>query len=132
MNGGRDAETGSYPLIVDFSSFLSSARSVFQYGLKEAKSRGMQKVYDDFCAASPISKLFKDLRDDDIHRYTPGTHMTVEGSSPITHIDPETGVGTGAPFSVYVEGLEDLNEPKHTNTEVRITTSVTKRIETQC
>lgn len=123
VNQGRDHETGSYPLIAHLSSFLSSARSIFQYALKEAKNSGLQKTYEGFFDRSPVSKLFRDLRDDDIHQYMPGTHVAIEG---ITHIDPETGVGTGK-FSI--EKLDDLDNPKDKNSDMTITTSVTRRIE---
>jgi hypothetical protein len=52
----------------NLSAFLSSARSVLQYALEEAKiKQGGQRWYDNHVAASPILFFFKDKRDLNIH-----------------------------------------------------------------
>lgn len=54
--------------IYNLSAFLSSARSVLQYALKEAKIKEEgQKWYDNFISNSTISKFFKCKRDINIH-----------------------------------------------------------------
>jgi len=52
----------------NLSAFLSSARSVLQYALNEAKikPRG-QQWYDNRMSTSPVLKFFKDKRDINIH-----------------------------------------------------------------
>lgn len=129
INQGRDPQTGSFPLINDFSSFVTQARSVLQYAHKEAAKRGLVALYNDFVKSKPIFRCFKDLRDSDIHDYMPGTNMTIKASSPIRSIDPETGVGVGEPFNLYVESLDDLDKPKGQNSDATITTTITKRLE---
>jgi len=129
VNEGRDEETGGFPLLNDFCSFATQTRSVFQYGLKEARERCMQRAYDAFVEHRPIIAFFADIRDADIHKYMPGVHLTIEGSSRIRSIDPKTGVGVGEPMSVYVESLDDLDSPKARNTDAHVKITVTKRLE---
>ncbi len=129
VNGGRDPQTGSLPLINDLSSFITQARSVIQYAHKEATKRGLVESYNAFVNSKPIFRCFKALRNSDIHEYIPGTNMTIEASSPIRSINPETGVGVGYPVNLYVEGLDDLNKPKDRNSDTIITTTITKRLE---
>lgn len=52
----------------ELSAFLSAARSILQYSLKEAqnKSEG-QRWYDDYIARNIILGFFKDKRDVNIH-----------------------------------------------------------------
>ena len=64
----------------------------------------------------------------DIHEYVPGTYMVLEGSSPIIRFDPKTGVAEGKPVALYVENLEDLDNPKAKNVDMTITTMITRRI----
>lgn len=52
----------------NLSAFLSSARSVLHYALKEAKTKQKgQQWYDKIISANPVLKFFKDKRDIDIH-----------------------------------------------------------------
>lgn len=52
----------------NLSAFLSSARSVLQYALNEAKTKsGGQQWYDNCISASCILRFFKDKRDINIH-----------------------------------------------------------------
>jgi hypothetical protein len=54
--------------LFNLSAFLSSARSVLQYALKEARTRsGGQQWYDGHINASPTLSFFKDKRDINIH-----------------------------------------------------------------
>lgn len=59
-----DREKFTYNL----SAFLSSARSVLQYALEEAKTKkGGQQWYDNHVTASPVLSFFRDKRDFNIH-----------------------------------------------------------------
>ena len=52
----------------NLSAFLSSARSVLQYALKEAVTKaGGKQWYDNRISASAVLKFFKDKRDINIH-----------------------------------------------------------------
>jgi hypothetical protein len=52
----------------ELSAFLSSARSVLQYALDEAKTRpGGQAWFDAHARGNPVLKFFKDKRDVSIH-----------------------------------------------------------------
>lgn len=129
VNSGLDETTGAYPFLYDFCSFVTQTRSVFQYGFKEAKARSMQRSYEDFVRERPIVKFFANIRDEDVHEYSPRFHTAIKGFSPITNIDLETGVGVGAECSMYVESLEDLDNPKARNTEVEVRVSIARRVE---
>jgi len=68
--GQEDRESFKYNL----SAFLSAARSVLQYALKEVDPGenpkavpGAKAWYDNFVANSPVLKFFKDKRDINIH-----------------------------------------------------------------
>ena len=125
VDGGRDPKTGSFPLINDLSSFITQARSVFQYAYKEANERGLLSSYDDFVNSHPIINCFKVLRDSDIHEYIPGTATTIKAHSPIEEIDRETGTSVGKPLKLYVEDLDDLDEPKDRNSDAKVTITIT-------
>jgi len=65
----------------NLSAFLSSARSVLQYALGEAKTKpGGRQWYDNLISASPVLKFFKDKRDINIH---------TEPIQPIAHYEVE-------------------------------------------
>lgn len=76
-NNGRDPSTGAHPLMVHLSALISQARSVIQYAYKEAKETGHLSEFDRFVAGSEIFKLFKRLRNCDIHEYPVGVCTTV-------------------------------------------------------
>jgi hypothetical protein len=60
----KDRESFNYNL----SAFLSSARSVLQYALEEARTKsGGQQWYDNHMSGSPVLSFFKDKRDINIH-----------------------------------------------------------------
>lgn len=59
-------------------AFLSSARSVLQYGLTETKKTAHNKNYIDLLAQYPIVQFFKNIRDEDVHEkpVTPKIHVS--------------------------------------------------------
>lgn len=63
------AETNSREnFLYDLSAFLSSARSVLQYALKEAEMKSGGKAwYDREMASSAVLTFFKDKRDINVH-----------------------------------------------------------------
>ena len=55
-------------LLFDLSAFLSAARSVLQYALKEAQNKsGGQQWYDNQVASSGVLTFFRDKRDINVH-----------------------------------------------------------------
>jgi len=61
----------------NLSAFLSSARSILQYALREAEKKpGGQHWYDNRISSSPTLKFFKEKRDINIH---------VEPIQPLAH-----------------------------------------------
>jgi hypothetical protein len=90
----NDREIFTYNL----SAFLSSARSVMQYALEEAKPKtGGQQWYDSQMAASPVLSFFRDKRDINVHfePLKPVQHTNIavtttvhlSASVSITHLD---------------------------------------------
>ncbi len=54
--------------LFDLSAFLSAARSVLQYALKEAQTKlGGQQWYDSHVTLSKVLTFFKDRRDINVH-----------------------------------------------------------------
>lgn len=55
-------------LLFDLSAFLSAARSVLQYSLREAQPKpGGQQWYDSHITSSKVLVFFKDKRDINVH-----------------------------------------------------------------
>ena len=55
-------------LLFDLSAFLSAARSVLQYALKEAQTKSDgQQWYDKHITSSKVLAFFKDTRDINVH-----------------------------------------------------------------
>ena len=55
-------------LLFDLSAFLSAARSVLQYALREAQTKpGGQQWYDNHVTSSKVLAFFKDKRDINVH-----------------------------------------------------------------
>jgi hypothetical protein len=77
VNNGIDDETGASPLQVHVSSFLAHTRSVLQYAYKECKVRENLSAYEAAVSDYPIIKVFRDLRNIDIHEMVIGTHTVV-------------------------------------------------------
>ena len=86
---------GRYPADLDFNSFVTSARSIFQYALKEIEEakkisnssyKQKLKLYEDYVSNIPIIKFFGNLRDEEIHVGPSTHHVTVvfgpKGSDP--------------------------------------------------
>jgi len=72
------------PLTWQLSAFLSSARSVLQYALDEARTKPGGKVwYDGTVASDPVIRFFKDKRDMNIHErpVVPGRRVEVSLSA---------------------------------------------------
>jgi hypothetical protein len=91
----------------NLSAFLSSARSVLQYGLEEAKAvTGGQQWYDTYVASNSILAFFKSKRDINIH---------VEPVRPIKHVDIVMIETIGLSDSVHVSRFDasgkELAEP---------------------
>jgi hypothetical protein len=77
VNNGIDDETGASPLQVHVSSFLAHTRSVLQYAYKECEVRENLSAYEAAVSDYPIIKVFRDLRNIDIHEMVIGTHTVV-------------------------------------------------------
>ena len=52
----------------NLSAFLAAARSVLQYALKEADSKGHRDWYNNIISKSPVLRFLKDERDSNIHQ----------------------------------------------------------------
>jgi hypothetical protein len=75
-----DEQMNKDGFIFNLSAFLSAARSVLQYALKEASTNlGGQKWYDKVMVSSPVLTFFKDERDINIHTEPtlPKAHYTL-------------------------------------------------------
>jgi hypothetical protein len=77
---GRDPSTGAHPLMVHTSALISQGRSIIQYAHREAEETGHLADYEPFVSKSDIFKLFKRLRDCDIHEYPIGVHTTIHAT----------------------------------------------------
>jgi hypothetical protein len=78
----NDRERFTYNL----SAFLSSARSVLQYALEEAKTKSSgQQWYDNHMAGSSVLSFFKDKRDINIHfePVKPVQHISVTATATV-------------------------------------------------
>ncbi len=78
----------------NLSAFLSSARSVLQYALNEAKTKPRgQQWYDNRISTSPVSKFFEDKRDINIHiePIQPLAHYKLELTD-TTHISDSVSI----------------------------------------
>lgn len=71
------------------SAFLSSARSVLQYALKESGEKGRQDWYDGTVAGKDVLQFFKDKRDVNIHGepVNPSSHIAITPSSGVMIFD---------------------------------------------
>jgi hypothetical protein len=127
----RDEKTGAYPILTCVSAFLTLARSVLQYARKEAAESGRLQECDSYVVLHPIFGFFKNLRDSDVHEYTPSVRRTVLASSPITEFKKRNDklVGIGSPVTFTVETLEDLHSPKGSKGDVKIAVTLGRRID---
>jgi hypothetical protein len=91
----------------NLSAFLSSARSILQYALKEAETKAGGKFwYDQNIASKRILSFFKDKRDINIHSepIKTQTHTMIELSSTInisTHVSLQITDKEGNIISEY-------------------------------
>lgn len=108
-------------LLFDLSAFLSAARSVLQYSLKEATTKpGGQRWYDGQITASRVLSFFKDKRDVNVHvqPIQVNQHTSIELTDVIrvsetVHIQKfdETGKLIGESFSEPPEQLPPREIP---------------------
>ena len=125
-NNGVDPETGVHPLIIYSSSFLSSARSIIQYAYKEAKEVSKLAVYKAYVSDIEIFKIFKEIRDIDIHEYTIGVHgfINVNATNPIKEVAP--AIVQSEPVTIVVDSLDDLNTAGEQHGGVKVSYTLSK------
>lgn len=126
-HNGRDTETGAHPLIAHLSAFVAQARSVIQYANKEAKDSGHLTEYERFIESSEVFRLFKSVRNSDIHEYTIGTHtliLTIAYMSPAE--TPHTLVS--APIEMHIETVSDLDKPPKEQPHVKVVYTLCRRV----
>ncbi len=86
-----DKQNNKEVFVYNLSAFLSSARSVLQYALKEASPKfGGQKWYESLIASSSVLKFLKDERDTNIHTEPtrPKAHYTIHAESGVYTLRP--------------------------------------------
>lgn len=128
-HNGRDPETGAHPLIAHLSSFVAHARSVIQYAYKEAKESGHLAEYERFVESSEIFRLFKSVRNSDIHEYTIGARTLILTTAYMSPAEtPHTLVS--APIEMNVETLSDLDKPPKEQPHVEVVYTLCRRVET--
>jgi hypothetical protein len=116
---------GRYPADLDFHSFVTCARSIFQYALKEIEEarkvskssyKQKQKQYDDYVNRIPIIKFFLVLRDEEVHVGPSTHHVTVvfgpKGSEPKVKYQIMKRCKTGPKLhrALVKKGRQDLIE----------------------
>jgi hypothetical protein len=126
-NNGIDPITGARPLIVHLSSILAEGRSVIQYAWKEAKEAGRLAAYDEFVKKSEIFKLFRKLRNRDIHEYTISMQTTAYAT---LYVTPDSSPETTEPSSIDGETLPGASMCKRTRTEAKVVHTILERVET--
>lgn len=84
-NNGRDPSTGAHTLMVHISALISQGRSIVQYAYKEAEETGHLADFEQFATKSDVFKLFKRLRDCDIHEYPIGVQTIIHAT---VYFDP--------------------------------------------
>ena len=128
VNDGVDPETGAHPLITHVSSFLAHARSVVQYAYKEAKEAGKLSEYERYVQGVKIFKLFKDVRDCDIHEFTIGVHQIMQATATFDPATMKNGVLESKPITIFVEDISNLNSHKKEKSDVRTVYTLRKRV----
>jgi hypothetical protein len=116
---------GRHPADLDFHSFVTSARSIFQYALKEieearkiSRPSHMQKLklYENYVSNVPIIKFFGDLRNEETHVKPFTHHVNVvfgpKGTEPKVkyQIMKRCKVGPKLYRTLALEGRHDLIE----------------------
>ena len=106
-----DRERFNYNL----SAFLSSARSVLQYALEEAKTKtGGQQWYDNHMAGSSVLSFFKDKRDINIHSepVKPVQHIHVTATATV-HLSASVSVThTDASGNILYQSPPETPKPE--------------------
>jgi len=98
----------------NLSAFLSSARSILQYALKESKTKqGGQTWFDNCIAANPIFSFFKDKRDVNIHLKpaSPKTQHNLEISEAI-HLSDSIDIELRDKDGNVIDEYHSLDGPK--------------------
>lgn len=126
-NNGIDLITGARPLVVNLSALLAEGRSVIQYARKEAKETGRLAAYDEFVKKSEIFKLFRRLRNRDIHEYTVSMQTTAYATLQVTL---DSSPQANEPSSLDVETLPELTMCRKTRTEAKVVHTILERVET--
>lgn len=96
------------------SAFLSAARSVLQYTLKEVKNKpGGQKWYNSLVHESIYIRFFKNKRDINIHEepVSPATFIHLEITDTIIIADKASVDGYSDNTPVIKEIIPDINRP---------------------
>ena len=124
-NNGRDPSTGAHPLMVHLSALMSQGRSVIQYAHKEAKESGHLAEFELFVAKSNIFKLFKKLRDRDIHAYPVGVHSTIHAT---VYVD-STRRPQGQVCFPTQSDVKAINAPGKTPSDVKVVYTLLEKVE---
>ena len=128
VNDGIDPETGADPLLTHIGSFLAHARSIIQYAYKEAKEIGKLDEYENYVKNIEIFKIFKDVRDSDIHEYTISSHTTMAATAKFDKSKSSDGKIVSKPMTFAVEDLKDLNNPTKIKGDVTIVYTLRKKM----
>lgn len=126
-NNGIDPITGARPLIVHLSALLAEGRSVIQYAWKEAKEAGRLIAYDEFVKKSEIFKLFRRLRNRDIHEYTVSMQTTAYAT---LSFSPDPSPQATEPSSLDGKTLLGPSMCKSARTEAKVVHAILERVET--
>lgn len=117
-------------LTYNLSAFLSAARSVLQYALKEVRAKtGGQQWYDEHIAKSSVLSFFKDKRDINIHfesvkpvqhtKITATATVYVSASVHVVHRDKNGNVLYESPPEVTKPKPREPEPPPVVRTEYR-------------
>lgn len=128
VNDGIDLETGADPLLTHISSFLAHAGSIIQYAYKEAKEVGKLNEYESYIRNIKIFRMFKDVRDSDIHEYSIASHAVMSATATFDTSKKNNGTMVSEPFSMIVEDLKDLNNPNKQKGDVNIVYNLRRKI----
>lgn len=123
---GREPSTGAHPLMVHISALISQGRSIVQYAHKEAEETGHLADYEPFVSKSDIFKLFKRLRDCDIHEYPIGVQTTIH-----TTIYFDRTAHSQDPVSLSEKpNVEALTLPPKPTPNTKVVHSLLEKVET--
>ena len=128
VNDGIDPETGADPLLTHISSFLAHARSIIQYAYKEAKEVGKLDEYENYVQNIEIFKMFKNVRDSDIHEYSITSHATMSATANFNNTKNNSSKMVSEPMSIIVENLKDLNNPNKKKGDVNIVYTLRRKM----